>query len=188
MNEIKTSNSPVAFNLKSVQGWIKTDEYIPSKFTTNNVVGDYYGKYYCIVERPYKEDDSNAFSINGFNFTNKIIRTVELCYWNNLAEKFQDCKNEWVDAKYWSPVPEVPNHTIIKISRSEMLEKIESGYFEIIYKRTRRDNDFDSLWDAIKEVATYLVSLSETIYLSSVINEYGFEDCIWCKQIMINEN
>jgi hypothetical protein len=173
--EVRTPELKI-YNELSKQNWVLTHEFIPCDYTTN-VKDDYYGKYLCLVERPYK----NNLLSNDVNISNPITSNIEMCFWNNLAKKFQDNDNEWVDVIAWSPTPTMITHKITSIDRDSLISKIESGEMELI-KHENQSNHLvtDDMWDLIKELSLNHVSLNDSVYLSLEIID-GYEDCMWGK-------
>lgn len=178
--EIKKTE-PSIHNEHSFQGWIPINKSEPSGAATLIIRGASYGRYLCIVERPYNSEESQLHSSNP-EFSNKTVRSIEMCYWNVLAYRFQDSKNEWVHVPFWCPVPELPSHTFETISREDILKKIETGELEMINHKKERDDEIPGLWNLTKSHSSvYNVSFDDTVFISmKVIN--GLEDCIWAKK------
>jgi len=145
----------------SAQQWISVKDGKPDGRT-----GYYCGRYWCITERPVVKSDS-MFSENG-----NYRKNVELCYWNDLADRFQDLKNEWVKVTYWSPVPELPQHQTTHITRLLMLNFISCGECEKVYYCDEADEYY--LKNHVLGHGLYNVSYDETLYLSVEVKNHKY--------------
>lgn len=177
-------------NRTSKQKWISIKDYIPSTFITDKSKGDYAGRYLCIVE--HKVLDGNHKYKNDIfypkkEFSKAMYRTIEMCYWNNLALQFQDHTSAWVKVTHWSPIPNMPKHNIIVINRNEMIDKISSLELELVTHEYELNNTtIEGMWNTVKELALHLVSFDTTVYLSTEIDKNNLENCMWCIKIENN--
>lgn len=179
--EIKDKEQ-IVINQKSKQIWFDFKDFVPSKFSTSDIEGDYFGNYLCLVEREYK-DPENIFS-HGLNHLRRIDRSCELCYWNDLANKFQDFNRNWVNVTHWSPIPNIPKHNITIVSRKDMLSKLEKKEYELVeHSYEKKHNLIEGMWDVIKECALYSVPLKDQVFLSTEKDENDLEDVMWCIKI-----
>ena len=109
---------------------------------------------------------------------------MELCYYNDLADRFQDSNREWVKVTHWTQVPNMPVYNITEISREEMNLKIEVGEFKlVIYKRNEYDERenkelSDSLFKISKNFALSGISYDVPAFYST-ITENGVEDYMY---------
>lgn len=155
--EIYVESNAFELNEKSTQKWNSVKVSIP-KWGGD---GAWCGEYLCIVERP-----SNPNSIGYIE--DGISRTVELCYYNDLAKKWQDKDREWVEVTHWSQIQELPFHESILISREEMWSKINSGELRMIYNMKETDEDYQFS----RKFALASVSFNEPLYYSSIRNNH----------------
>jgi hypothetical protein len=150
-------------NKESTQEWISVKEYLPLDKFEDDLKGDYNGDFLCIVER--QELDESY-----------IYHSVELCYWNSLAFKFQDKNREWANVTHWTQIPKIPYHNSILTSRKEMLDKIDDGEFKKIchYKET------DEFYQTSISCDLSRVSYNDKLYYSSTRNSEHIEDYMYC--------
>ena len=160
-------------NKESIQEWISVNDYLPlNRWEIGGEMklkGDYLGRFLCIVERP---SEKNSLSYKEF----AIYRSVELCYWNDLAMKFQDADREWVVVTHWTQIPVLPHHKSTLISRTEMLDKIGNGVFDKIYHQKETDKYYQST----RELALSQISYNEELWYSSTRDEEHVEDYMYC--------
>jgi len=179
MQKIEVINETVSvLNEDSKQNWISIKDFIPTVFGTKNQKGDMYGRYLCIVERKYKKTKNSLQP--SYKHPKMVNITCEMCYWNKLANKFQDSKNKWVKVTHWCPVPKRPRHEIVIISREEMLLKIKNKEFFIIKQEQEFKNDIIGMYEFCKNMEIFGVSLDEVIYSSVMKDDNNMEDFMLC--------
>lgn len=174
MNQkIEVCNEQEHINKDAIQEWISVNDYLPLNSWKiggeMRLKGDYLGRFLCVVERPSIKDSLSYKELS-------IYHSVELCYWNDLAMKFQDMDNEWVVVTHWTQIPTLPQHKSILISRTEMLDKIEKGVFDKIYHKKETDEYYQSSRDC----ALSQVSYNEKLWYSSTRNKEHIEDYMYC--------
>jgi len=171
MEEISTlMGEAPAINLTSNQKWISVKEGIPDR---ENLTGSFCGNYLCIVERPCNKN-SLSYVPGG------ISKTVELCYYNNLAKLWQDKDSEWVKVTHWTQIPKLPFHNTALISREEMLIRIGCGELKMIYHK----KETDAHYQENRAIALSTVSYDEPVFYSSTRSNH-IEDYMYA--IKINE-
>lgn len=143
---------------ESKQKWISVKDGIPNWSESK---GDWGGNYLCIVERPSEPD--TLFYVEG-----GVSRTVELCYFNNLAKQWQDKDREWVTVTHWTQIPILPFHDSILISRIDMLSRISSGELKMIYNMKETDENYQ----LHRNVELASVSYNEPLYYSSTRSQH----------------
>jgi len=145
-------------SIESSQDWISTKKFVPDSRT-----GYHYGRYWCIVERP-KQYNSIGILEQG------IEKTVELCYYNDLADRFQDKANKWVKVSHWCPVPAMPEYETQSVSRSLMLSAIRDEEWRQVYRCNTKDDFYHP------EHAWGLRDCSyDEIIFQSIVNTYDDE-------------
>lgn len=171
--KVEVCNEQEHINKDAIQEWISVNDYLPLNSWTiggeMRLKGDYLGHFLCIVERP---SEKNSLSYKEL----AIYHSVELCYWNDLAMKFQDINNEWVVVTHWTQIPTLPHHKSILISRTEMLEKIGNGVFDKIYHKKETDEYYQSS----RGCALSQVSYNEQLWYSSTRSKEHIEDYMYC--------
>lgn len=159
-------------NIEAMQKWYSVKEYIPSN--SSESLGDYCGKYLCVVERLTKYNPKAIGSTEG-----KLYRTIELCYWNDLSNRFQDNNNEFVKVTHWTQIPKMPKHNTVQISWDEMFLKVGFGVLKVITHLSEKDESIEGMYHINKEFALSSVSFDiETFYAVKYDGEY--EECIFC--------
>jgi len=155
--EIKLESSAVELNEKSTQKWNSVNLLTP-KWGGDGAWG---GNYLCIVERPSSKD-SLGYVEGG------VSRTVELCYYNDLAKKWQDKDREWVEVTHWTQIQELPFHNTTLITREDMLLKIDSGELKMIHHMKETDENYQ----LFRSVDLASVSYNEPLYYSSTRSQH----------------
>jgi len=150
-------------SIESSQDWISTKNFVP-----DNRTGYHYGRYWCIVERP--KDNSPSENRLWDGRTEGIDKTFELCYYNDLANRFQDKKNDWVKVSHWSPVPAMPEYETFSVSRPLMLSAIRDEEWRQVYHCNTNDQFYqpENAW-GLRDC-----SYDDIIYLS-IVNTYDNE-------------
>lgn len=151
-------NSP-ELNLTSKQNWISVKVGKPDGRT-----GQYCGFYWCITERLKIINDTVFLRGRTGNYD----KNVELCYWNDLADRFQDAKREYVKVTHWSPVPELPVHESKKVNRQIMLSAIADDEWLKIYYC----DEAEEFYSPNHVYGLFAVSYDEILYVS-IVNVNG---------------
>lgn len=149
--EIKEA-SVAEISEESTQKWISVKDAIPQW----GGEGAWGGDYLCIVERP-----SNPRSFG--HVEGGVSRTVELCYYNDLAKRWQDSEREWVKVTHWTQIAKLPFHKSIHMSREEMLLRIDSGELKSVYHMKETDEGYQSSM----RIVFAGISYDEPLYYSS---------------------
>jgi len=179
--EVRDNDIPV-LNEESKQNWVSIKDFIPADFSTFDIKGDNFGKYLCLVERPYIKNELSLGRRN--EHPDMISRSCELCYWNTLSKRFQDMNNEWVKVTHWCQVSKLPRHNIQVIDRQKMLLNLSDKIYELIkHQNQSKYIDIEGMWEVIKENELHSVSFDEIVYLSIEIDVNGLEDYMWCIEI-----
>lgn len=169
---------PEVLNISSAQNWIPFNEFMPQSDSQSK--GDWCGSYLCIVERERSADSFVISSEHGGD----ISRSVEICYFNSLSKSFQDSDRKFVKVTHWAPIPTMPKHKATYISRDEMTLKVLSGYLVVVYhltfKKFESNLEFEGMNDINKQFATACVSYDEHVYISTLENEQGHKDVMYC--------
>lgn len=96
--EKRIDNDIIEINEVSTQKWFSVNTALPKW----GGAGSYGGDYLCVVERN-TASDSLEYALG-----RHIDKKLEMCYYNNLAKKWQDKDKEWVKVTHWMQVPELP--------------------------------------------------------------------------------
>ncbi len=164
--EIMMGSCPAPLNLESTQKWISVNDNLP--LWGSEAKGDWGGNYLCIVEREI-DPNSLCFEEGG------ISRTVELCYFNNGTNLFQDKNSDWVKATHWTQIAQLPFHQSTLISRVDMKSRIESGELHMIYHM----KETDEFYQTSRELALSSVSYDEPLFYSSTRSSEHIEDYMY---------
>lgn len=89
-------------------------------------------------------------------------------YWNDLADRFQDAKREYVKVTHWSPVPELPVHESKKVNRQIMLSAIADDEWLKIYYC----DEAEEFYSPNHVYGLFAVSYDEILYVS-IVNVNG---------------
>lgn len=182
MNIEKISDFIPEINKYSEQSFISIKEYRPLNSWKIGgeltLKGDYCGKFLCIIERPCPYCNEN----------DTIYHSIELCYWNDGAMRFQDSENNWVKVTHWLQIPEIPIHNIINISRDEMDFKIECGILKLVSFRGVEDRKKDlnisaGMYKNFKKTALHNISYDLNVFHSSIKID-NIEDYMYCIEIL----
>jgi len=168
-----------SINIESSQSWISVKQYLPESSSESK--GDWFGEYFCLVERERTQESFSFSSEKGGN----IKKSLELCYFNSPSNSFQDSNREFVKVTHWSPIPREPEHNKIELSREEMNLKIELGeliqFSHIDFNKFRINSKLDGMNDVYKKMAPWYVSYDDDVYFSVLRDEDGMEDILFCK-------
>lgn len=166
----KSGSTPLS--KPAVQEWISVHKHIPECGTESQ--GDFIGRYLCVVERP-TTPECLGHDEGG------ISRTVELCYYNDLAKLWMDKDREWVKVTHWTQIPQLPFHDSKLIAREEMLLRIDSGEIKLV----REGKETDEYYEISKRFALSSISYDTTTYFSStreMIDGKRVEDFMYAAQ------
>ena len=166
---------PIEVNRKSKQKWYKTNTHQPTVKYATYAVGNYAGRYLCIVERPKTERPKNNQYLDNDEYG--VDKTVELCYWNSLSHAFQDENNKFVSTPFWTQIAELPEYETIGVPRHRMLEAIEEKEWKLIYKCNESDFFYNSIHT--NNLSLHGVSYNDRIFLSIEILD-GIRDFMYC--------
>lgn len=158
MQEVYYEQSASPLNESGIQKWIPVSKHIP--FCGSDSKGDFVGSYLCIVERPLTPDCFGFYD----DSEDKISKTVELCYYNDLAKRWQDKDREWVKVTHWTQIPDMPFHNSKIVAREEMLLRIDSGELKLV----REGKETDEFYEINKRFALAGISYDDETYFSSI--------------------
>lgn len=164
--EVSTEASKEELNLESPQEWYSFNEFKP--LWGSEAKGDHGGRYLCIVERP-----SNPECLG--HVPGGVSKSVEMCYFNDLAQRFQDSANEWVDVAYWTQVPKTPFHKSELINRDDMMNGIKHDVLKLVSYHKETDEHYDLSIQC--DLAS--VSYNTKLYYSSTRSNH-IEDYMYC--------